>query len=77
MKKPVNMTLDEDLFRRFRIRAIEENTSASAIIDGLMEEYLAHPSDSRRSRGAVEDKAAHRGKARHTVRENRARPRRT
>jgi hypothetical protein len=71
MKKPTNLTLDEDLFRRFRIRAIEEKTSASAILERLMSGYLGDSAYPSRSRGHVESKRAHAKAAKTPARETR------
>lgn len=40
MKKKVTLTLDDVNFQRLRIRALKEGTSASAIIDKLIAQYL-------------------------------------
>jgi hypothetical protein len=40
MKTKVTLTLDGALWEKFRIRAIREKTSGSAIIDRLMAGYL-------------------------------------
>jgi hypothetical protein len=58
MKKPVNLRLDVDLWERFRIRAIQEKTSGSAIIEKLMGNYLGDSSNSQRSRSRAEGKRA-------------------
>lgn len=63
MKRPVNLTLDEDLFLRFRIRAIEEKTSASAIIEKLMGAYLGEAPYPPRGRQNAGGKCAHPKKA--------------
>ena len=63
MKKPVNVTLDEDLWQRFRIQAIREKTSGSAILDRLMAAYLGESAYPPRSGISVEDKRAHAKKA--------------
>jgi hypothetical protein len=56
MKKAVNVTLDEDLWQRFRIRAIQEKTSGSAILEKLMAAYLGESSYPPRGRHDVEGK---------------------
>lgn len=40
MKTKVTITLDDANWRRLRVRALEDGTSASAIIDELITEYL-------------------------------------
>jgi hypothetical protein len=40
MKTKVTITLDENNWQRLRIRAVEEKTSASAIIDELVAIFL-------------------------------------
>jgi hypothetical protein len=40
MKTKVTLTLEELNWQKFRIHAIENKTSASAIIDELIAEYL-------------------------------------
>lgn len=49
MKAKVTLTLDATLWERFRIKAIREKTSGSAIIDRLMAGYL---NEGRRKRTA-------------------------
>jgi hypothetical protein len=58
MKKPVNVTFDEDLWERFRIQAIREKTSGSAILERLMAGYLGESAYPSRSRGPVASKQA-------------------
>jgi hypothetical protein len=58
MKKPVNLRLDVDLWERFRIRAIQEKTSGSAIVEKFMRNYLGESVDSQRSRSRAEGKRA-------------------
>jgi hypothetical protein len=59
MKKPVNMTIDEDLWERFRIRAIHEKTSGSAIVERLMEAYLGESPYPARGRRDAKGERAH------------------
>jgi hypothetical protein len=59
MKKPVNLRLDVDLWERFRIRAIQEKTSGSAIVEKFMRNYLGESADPPRSRQRAEGKRAH------------------
>lgn len=40
MKKRLTVSLEEDLAKKAKIRAITENTNLSAIIEGLLSEYL-------------------------------------
>lgn len=39
-RKKFTTTLDEDLIRRLKMRALEEDTDASKIIEKLVEKYL-------------------------------------
>jgi hypothetical protein len=59
MKKPVNLRLDVDLWTRFRVRAIQEGTTGSAIVERLMEAYLGESSYPPRSRERAQGKRAH------------------
>ena len=59
MKKPVNLRLDVDLWERFRIRAIQEKTSGSAIVERLMGAYLGESSYPARSRRDAKGKRTH------------------
>jgi hypothetical protein len=59
MKKPVNVTLDAELWKRFRIRAIEDGTSGSAVLDSLIRAYLGESSYAPRSRRDVKGKRTH------------------
>ena len=59
MKKSVNVTLDEDLWERFRIQAIREKTSGSANLEKLMAGYLGEPAYPPTSRGHAEGKRTH------------------
>ena len=68
MKKPVNVTLDAELWKRFRIRAIQDGTSGSAVLDRLMRAHLGESSDPPRSRRGVEGKRAHAKTAKTTAR---------
>lgn len=40
-KKPFNITMEEELTRRLKIQALNEDTSASKIIEKLVLDYLA------------------------------------
>jgi hypothetical protein len=71
MKRQVNVTLDDDLFRRFRIRAIEQGTSASAILEKLMAGYLGESTYPPRSGGHAEGKRAHAKAAKTATRKTR------
>jgi len=42
-KVKVTITLTDSVWERLRIRSIREKTSASAIIDALVAEYLGNP----------------------------------
>jgi hypothetical protein len=59
MKTKVTLTLDGATWERFRIRAIQEKTSGSAIIDRLMGAYLGDSSYPARGRRAAQGKRAH------------------
>jgi hypothetical protein len=59
MKKQVNVTLDENLWERFRIQAIREKTSGSAILERLMAGYLGDAAYPKRGGGHVEGERAH------------------
>lgn len=39
-KKPLNITMEEDLVRKLKIQAINEGTSASKIIEKLISSYI-------------------------------------
>ena len=39
-KKPVNITLPEDLVQEVKIQAVRENTTFSQIVEELLREYL-------------------------------------
>lgn len=39
-KKPLNITMEEDLIRKLKIQAVNEGTSASKIIEKLVSSYL-------------------------------------
>jgi hypothetical protein len=71
MKKPVNVTLDEDLWERFRIQAIREKTSGSAILERLMAGYLGESPYPPTSRAPVESKRAHAKAAKASSRQTR------
>jgi hypothetical protein len=43
MKVKVTLTLEDKGWQRFRMRALREKTSASAIIDKLIDAYLKAP----------------------------------
>lgn len=68
MKKPVNVTLDAELWKRFRIRAIQDGTSGSAVLDRLMRLHLGESVDGQTGRRAAPGHKADRGKARDSVR---------
>ena len=52
MKTKVTLTLEESNWQKFRIHAIESKTSASAIIDELIAEYLKKPKKPKERRKA-------------------------
>jgi len=59
MKKQVNVTLEEGLWERFRIQAIREKTSGSAILEQLMAGYLGESAYPKRSSRGAEGERAH------------------
>lgn len=59
MKTKVTLTLEGATWERFRIRAIQEKTSGSAIIDRLMGAYLGDSSYPARGRKRAQGKRAH------------------
>jgi hypothetical protein len=59
MKTKVTLTLDDAVWERFRIRAIQEKTSGSAIMDRLMEAYLGDSAYPARGRKPAQGKRAH------------------
>jgi len=71
MKKQVNVTLDEDLWERFRIQAIREKTSGSAILESLMAGYLGESAYPKRSRLNAESERAHAKATKTTPRQTR------
>jgi hypothetical protein len=71
MKKPVNLRLNTNLWERFRIRAIQEKTSGSAIVERLMEAYLGESVDLTRDRGAAQGKRANAKTAKTAARKSR------
>ena len=71
MKKQVNVTLDEDLWERFRIQAIREKTSGSAILERLMAGYLGESSYPKRSSGHAKGEQAHAKAAKASARQTR------
>lgn len=40
MKKKFTTTIDEDVIKQAKIKAIEENTSVAELIERLLKEYL-------------------------------------
>lgn len=40
MKKKFTTTLDSDLIKQIKIRAIKENTSVASLLEKLMKDYL-------------------------------------
>jgi len=58
-KARVNLTLDAVTWEKFRLRAIQEHTSRSAIIDRLMLKYLGESVNSARGRKRAQGKRAH------------------
>jgi hypothetical protein len=70
MKAKVTLTLDRQIWEKFRVRAIRERTSGSAIIEHLMEEYLergrqrtSHPAgDEGQGMGRGRNRGQRRGK---------------
>ncbi|WP_191982926.1 hypothetical protein [Secundilactobacillus collinoides] len=39
-KKKFTTTLDSDLIKQLKIRAVEENTSVASLLEGLVQAYL-------------------------------------
>ncbi|WP_169790580.1 hypothetical protein [Secundilactobacillus collinoides] len=39
-KKKFTTTLDSELIKQLKIRAVEENTSVASLLEGLVKEYL-------------------------------------
>ena len=66
MKKPVNLRLDADLWVRFRVRAIQEGTTGSAIVERFRERYLGAPTHGQTDSRAALGKKENCGKARDT-----------
>jgi hypothetical protein len=58
MKRQVNVTLEENLWERFRIQAIREKTSGSAILEKLMAGYLGESPYPPRNGGHAEGQRA-------------------
>lgn len=42
MRKKFTTTLDSELIQQIKIKAIEQNTSVSALIEKLFAEYVKH-----------------------------------
>lgn len=42
MRKKFTTTLDAELIRQIKIKAIEQNTSVSSLIEKLFTEYIKH-----------------------------------
>jgi plasmid stability protein len=55
--KNITVTVDDDLYRRARIRAAEEATTVSSVVREQLQAYVAGPSDSSRKQQVEERKA--------------------